>query len=258
MIEVKQAFETQLQQGLERLLQDLQAVEKANAVYHPTPFTSLLLDGCLEKGYCSTAGGARYNFSGIQCVGPADAGDSLYAIGRAVFRDHKLSLPDLVRQLQQNLPDSSLAAHLNNLPKYGNDFAEADDYTRYVIETFSGILQGKKNTRGGTYTTGVYSVTAHNYFGKVTGALPSGRRKGGPFASGLAPSNGRDRKGPTGLLNSVNRTPCLIRDNHCWTGEKIRCRSSTNMFNGPMAMPKTRLQWCMIPCGTEHGEWRKP
>ena len=52
--------------------------------------------------------------------------------------------------------------------------------------------------------TGLYSVTAHQYFGKITGALPHGRRQGEAFASGIAPVNGMDRKGPTALLNSVN------------------------------------------------------
>jgi pyruvate-formate lyase len=51
----------------------------------------------------------------------------------------------------------------------------------------------------------LYSVTAHNYFGRVTGALPHGRRKGQAFASGIAPLNGMDRRGPTALLNSINR-----------------------------------------------------
>ena len=205
MEDVKQAFETQLAFGIGRLLKDLQAIEKANTALHPTPFTSLLLDGCLQKGLCSTAGGAAYNFSGIQCVGPADTGDSLYAIDRAVFRDKKFTLQELVAQLKKNLPDPAWAAYLTHLDKFGNDQEEVDHYTRYVVETFSGLLDGKKNTRGGTYTTGLYSVTAHQYFGKVTGALPSGRKKGQPFASGISPSNGQDRKGPTAMLNSVNR-----------------------------------------------------
>jgi formate C-acetyltransferase len=205
MEDVKQAFETQLAFGIERLLEDLRAVEKANAGLHPTPFTSMLLDGCLQKGICSTAGGAAYNFSGIQCVGPADTGDSLYAIERAVFRKKKLTLPELVAQLKKNLPDPVMAAYLSHLDKFGNDREEADLYTRYVVEAFSGLLEGRKNTRGGVYTTGLYSVTAHQYFGKVTGALPSGRRKGRPFASGISPCNGQDRQGPTAMLNSVNR-----------------------------------------------------
>jgi formate C-acetyltransferase len=205
MEEVKQAFEIQLAFGIGRLLTDLQAIEKANTALHPTPFTSLLLEGCLQKGLCSTAGGAAYNFSGIQCVGPADTGDSLYAIDRAVFKDRKLTLPELVAQLKKNLPDPAWASYLTHLDKFGNDQEEVDRYTRYVVETFSGLLEGRKNTRGGTYTTGLYSVTAHQYFGKVTGALPSGRKKGQPFASGISPSNGQDRKGPTAMLNSVNR-----------------------------------------------------
>jgi len=35
------------------------------------------------------------------------------------------------------------------------------------------------------------------------GALPSGRKAGEPFAASLGTANGRDRKGPTALLNSV-------------------------------------------------------
>jgi pyruvate formate-lyase/glycerol dehydratase family glycyl radical enzyme len=205
MEDVEQAFESQLGYGIERLLQDLLAVERANTLYHPTPFTSMLLDGCLQNGLCSTAGGARYNFSGIQCVGPADTGDSLYAIEQAVFKERKFTLSELVDQLKKNLPDPGRAAYLRGLAKFGNDRAEVDQYTRYAVEAFSGLLAGRKNTRGGTYTTGLYSVTAHQYFGQVTGALPNGRKKGESFASGISPASGQDRQGPTALLNSVNR-----------------------------------------------------
>ena len=48
-------------------------------------------------------------------------------------------------------------------------------------------------------------MTAHQYFGGITGTLPSGRKKGESFASGIAPCNGQDRNGPTAMLNSVNR-----------------------------------------------------
>lgn len=203
--DVKQAFESQLSYSIERLLEDLQAVERANTLYHPTPFTSMLLEGCLQRGLCSTAGGARYNFSGIQCVGPADTGDSLYAIETAVFREKRFSLPELVDHLKKNFPDPGRSAYLRGLDKFGNDREEVDHYTRYAVETFSGLLAGRQNTRGGTYTTGLYSVTAHQYFGQVTGALPNGRKKGESFASGISPSNGRDRQGPTAMFNSVNR-----------------------------------------------------
>ncbi len=205
MRDVTNAFHTQLSFGLSRLIGDLQAIETANRRYHPTPMTSMLLDGCIESGVCSTAGGARYNFSGVQCVGPGDVGDSLAAIERAVFTDKKLTLTELVGHLKGGLSDGRTRAYLLSLPKFGNDIESIDEKTVWVIDTFTDILHQYTNTRGGAYVPGLYSVTAHNYFGQVTGALPNGRVKGQPFASGIAPANGMDRTGPTALINSVNR-----------------------------------------------------
>jgi len=204
MEDVKEAFEAQLAFFIGRLIADLNLVEKANHEVHPTPLSSMLIDGCLRSGRCSTGGGAVYNFSGIQCVGPADTGDSLYAIDRAVFREGRMTLPELVELLKRDIPDERWLLYLRGLEKFGNDEEEADAWTRYVIAAFSGALGGYASARGGRYVTGLYSVTAHQYFGKITGALPHGRRRGEAFASGIAPINGMDRKGPTALLNSVN------------------------------------------------------
>lgn len=203
--DVKLAFETQLHHFIMRLIRDLRHIERANAEYHPTPLTSMLLDGCLKNGSCSTAGGATYNYSGIQCVGPVDTGDALYAIHKVVFKDRSIDLPGLVDHLKSNLQDETWRRTLKNIDKFGNDNAAVDAFTLYVLRVFNENLKGRFNTRGGKYTTGLYSVTAHEYFGQVTGALPNGRRRGEPFASGIAPSNGQDRLGPTAVLNSVNR-----------------------------------------------------
>ncbi|MCP4359708.1 MAG: formate acetyltransferase [Chloroflexi bacterium] len=205
MADVKAAFATQLEFQLRNLIADLQAIEVANRNYHPTPLTSALLDGCLKSGKCSTAGGATYNFSGVQCVGASDVGDALYAIETAVFRDQKLSLPELVDILQGDIPNAPWSAYLRGLNKFGNDDEKVDLWTRYVIETFSDFMSQFENTRGGKYTTGLYSVTAHRFFGKITGAMAHGRKKGQTFSSGIAPGNGADRNGPTALLNSMNR-----------------------------------------------------
>lgn len=206
MADVKSAFEKQLNHMLSSLIKDLKAVETANRKFHPTPLTSMLVKGCIENRTCSTAGGARYNFSGVQCVAPVDTGDSLYAIEKAVFKDKKISLPGLVSMLKENFPDQALKHYLKALPKYGNDIPEVDLWTGYVVETFAGTLSSfGKNTRGGNYVTGLYSVTSHEYFGRITGTLPSGRTKGEAFASGISPGNGMDKNGPTALLNSVNR-----------------------------------------------------
>jgi pyruvate formate-lyase/glycerol dehydratase family glycyl radical enzyme len=205
MAAVQAAFESQLRYQISRLIADLRAVEGANRRLHPTPLTSMLLAGCLESGTCATAGGARYNASGIQCVGPVDAGDALHAIEQIVFAQKRLSLAALVRQLRHNLPDPALRTALLGTAKFGNDVPAADRWTVYVVDTFTRLLADFTNTRGGPYTTGLYSVTAHVHFGQQTGALPHGRLRGAAFASGIAPGNGCDRQGPTALINSINR-----------------------------------------------------
>ncbi|MCP3953796.1 MAG: formate acetyltransferase [Desulfobacterales bacterium] len=205
MADLQAAFEAQLRFQLERLIEELQAVEIANRRFHPTPLTSVLLDGCLESGTCSTAGGARYNFSGIQCVAPADTGDALYAIEQAVFVEKKLSLPQLVNLLRQDLADPYWHAYLKGLDKYGNDIPAVDRWTVYVVDRFVDVLKAYRNTRGGRYVAGLYSVTTHALYGRVTGAMAHGRKKGASFASGIAPGTGVDKSGPTALLNSVNR-----------------------------------------------------
>ncbi len=205
MDDVFKAFETQLQYKLSKLITDLRHVETANRRFKPTPLSSMLIDGCIDQGTCSTAGGAKYNFSGIQCVGPTEAGDSLYAIEKLVFTDRVVSLKELVTHLKKNVRDPVMAARMKNLSAFGNGDAETDRWTSRVIDGFVSILNNSGlNTRGGRYVTGLYSSTSHDYFGSVTSALPSGRKKGEPFPSGLAPSNGRDRHGATALLNSMN------------------------------------------------------
>lgn len=117
MVDVKQAFGTQLRLQLDKLIKDLKAVESANRKYHPTPLTSMLLDGCLKSGNCSTAGGAKYNSSGIQCVGPVDAGDALYTIEQTMFVEKKSTLSNLVKLLKDNLNDEKWLAYLRGLKK---------------------------------------------------------------------------------------------------------------------------------------------
>jgi formate C-acetyltransferase len=45
----------------------------------------------------------------------------------------------------------------------------------------------QKNYRGGTHATGWWSMANHAVYGRVTGALPSGRLAGEPFTPGLTP-----------------------------------------------------------------------
>jgi formate C-acetyltransferase len=164
----------------------------------------MLHEGCIASGKCTTAGGALYNFSGIQAVSPVAAGDALYAIEEIVFRQRRLSLPELVRLLKRNIDDPRWLALLRGLKKFGNDEEEVDRWTIFVVA--ASVRPGEfVSSRGGRYRMGIYSDTLHEYWGRIDGASAYGRRKGESFSSGIAPGNGFDRNGPTALINSVNR-----------------------------------------------------
>lgn len=202
--QVIQAFTRQVEFMVGRLIRDIQVIERANRDFHPTPFSSMLVQGCLESGRDVTAGGACFNSSGIQGVGVADVADSLAAIEEVVFRKKSRTLAEVAGALKTDYRDDRvLRAELLSAPKFGNDQGTPERYADLVVHIFHDQLARYRNTRGGAYIPGFYSSTSHVAFGTRTPALPSGRRAGEPFASSLSSSNGKDRMGPTALLNSV-------------------------------------------------------
>jgi len=202
--EVVESFREQVEYMAARMVRDLQVIEKGNRDYHPTPLSSMLVDGCLEYGRDVTEGGALYNSSGIQGVGVADVADSLAALHDVVFRRRKYSMARVLHAMRGNYSaDPEVRAELLAAPKYGNNQPLPDEYADRVVRIFHSALARHRNTRGGPYVPGFYSVTCHVAFGKKVSALPSGRKAGETLAASLGPANGRDRLGPTALLNSV-------------------------------------------------------
>ncbi|OFW56329.1 MAG: hypothetical protein A2Y75_03780 [Candidatus Solincola sediminis] len=214
--QVVDAFMHQVDYMVERMIKDFRVVEAGNRNFNPTPFSSMLVDGCLESGLDLTAGGARYNSSGIQGVGVADVADSLAAIEEVVFRKKKYSMEQLLEGLRSDFSGyDELRAELMKAPKFGNDDPRVDQYADLVVHIFHQALSRRANSRGGDYVPGFYSVTCHVAFGKQVGALPSGRKAGKPFAASLGPANGCDRLGPTALLQSVARVDSRFMPNGC-------------------------------------------
>ncbi len=216
MEDIIEAFRRQVDAMVDRMVRDFQVVERGNRDYHPTPLSSMLVEGCLEAGRDLTEGGARYNASGIQGVGVADVADSLAALHEVVFRRGKYTVEEIVAALREDFAGQRrLQAELLKAPKYGNDHPLPDGYADLVVRIFHDSLARHRNTRSGPYVPGFYSVTCHVAFGKEVGALPSGRRAGETLAASLGPANGCDRHGPTAVLNSVARVDSRLMPNGC-------------------------------------------
>ena len=92
---------------------------------------------------------------------------------------------------------------MNRTPRYGNDDDYADDLMKSIFEAYFAAVDGRKNTKNGTYHINLLPTTCHVYFGSVTGATPDGRRAREPLSEGISPVQGADRKGPTAVLKSA-------------------------------------------------------
>ena len=71
------------------MMKACELVEEAHKKHLPTPFLSAVIDDCLGKGIDVTAGGAKYNFSGIQAIQVANIADSMSVLSQLVFGEKK-------------------------------------------------------------------------------------------------------------------------------------------------------------------------
>ncbi len=203
--DVLEAFRTQVRHGVDDLVKVIGWLEEVYRTARPTPVNSILTEGCMEKGMDVTWGGGLYDYTSVQAAGLADTGDSLYALKKVVFDEKRFCLEEFVGILKDNFKGhEDLRLELaTKLPRYGNGIPEADRMTQLAADAFADALWAHKNTRGGQYVPGFYSMTCHIGFGKVTGALPNGRPAGKRLSNGLAPADGSERLGPTAVLRSA-------------------------------------------------------
>jgi formate C-acetyltransferase len=203
--DVLDAFRAQVRHGVDDMVKVIGWLEEVYRTIRPTPVNSILTEGCLETGKDVTWGGGLYDYTSIQAAGLADAGDSLYALKRIIFDQKRFSLDEFVGILQDNFRGrEDLRVELaSKLPRYGNGDPDVDHMTQLAADAFSDALSAHKNSRGGRYVPGFYSMTCHIGFGRVTGALPNGRPAGRRLSNGLAPVDGCDRMGPTAVLRSA-------------------------------------------------------
>jgi len=182
--------------------------EKAYSEIIASPFLSSITPGCIEKGKTLQEGGAKYNFGpAVNMIGVTDAGDSMYAIKKAVYNENKITLKQLVDALDCNFDgyDDMHAYLLNKIDKYGNDKDGPDACVRNIVHMGNDIVMRYKNFFGGQADAGIIPVTSGIAFGKAIGALPSGRKSGEPYADSASPMPGMDVNGPTAMLCSVGK-----------------------------------------------------
>jgi formate C-acetyltransferase len=211
------AFREQVAFAVDRMVAAMHYCDQAHAELKPTPFLSSTIDDCLAQGRDVTEGGARYNFTGPQAVGLADVADSLAAIQKLVFERKKVSMAQLLAALDRNFEAGEPLRQmlLHQAPKFGNDEEEVDALARKAAAIYCQEVSRHKNFRGGPYSPGIYSMSAHIVFGILTGATPDGRKAWESLAAGVSPARGREQKGPTAVLRSAAQVDGTLLSNGC-------------------------------------------
>lgn len=172
--------------------QSVKGNNQLGAVYQkhqPAPLISCMTEGCIESGRGVTRGGAQYNSSGVSVIGLADVVDSLMAIKKLVFDMRICSFEEMKEAIDNNFSNNPklLAMIKAKAPRFGSGNDESLEMANRVTAMVHDYFAAQKNYRGGTHATGWWSMANHAVYGRVTGALPSGRLAGEPFTPGLTP-----------------------------------------------------------------------
>jgi formate C-acetyltransferase len=203
--ELLEAYKKQLKHFVDIKVRGNNVIERLYAKYMPAPFLSLLIDDCIATGKDYHDGGARYNTTYIQGVGLGTLTDAMTAVKYHIFDEKTLSFEALLAALKDDFVGHEQVRQMlmNKTPKYGNDDDYADDVMVALFEAYFDAVDGRKNTKNGTYHINLLPTTVHVYFGSVLGATPDGRKAWQPLSEGVSPVQGADRRGPTAVIKSV-------------------------------------------------------
>ena len=199
------AYEKRLRHFIDIKVRGNNVIERLYAAYMPAPFLSLLIDDGIATGKDYHDGGARYNTTYIQGVGLGTLTDAMSAIKYHVFDQKTLTLEALTAALQANFEGQERLRQLllNKTPRFGNDDDYADRVMTTLFDIYFNAIDGRPNTKNGTYHINLLPTTCHVYFGSVIGATPDGRLAWQPLSEGISPVQGADRHGPTAVIKSA-------------------------------------------------------
>jgi formate C-acetyltransferase len=188
----------------------------AHQKIRPTPFLSAMIDGAIESATDVTRGGARYNSSGTSNIGLADVVDSLLVVKTLVFDQKLFDFKTLKTAIDDNFDghEKLRAIIRKKTPFFGSGHPDAIQMANAVIRRIHEMWSSHTNYRGGKYTCGFWSMSQHTAYGKLSGALPSGRKSQKAFTPGLTP-------GPFASKNYLNNISDVARLNPIYMDNNI-------------------------------------
>ncbi len=181
----------------------------------PGPFRSAMYGGCLERGKHEYDAGPDYYLYYVISTAGVDAANSLAAVKRLVYDSKQLTMARLLEALKANFVGYEDVKRLClEAPKHGNGEAAMDALVRRVYDDAMVHFHNCNDNFYGKHIANIeaYSLSIHNYFGMLTGALPNGRPKGTPLTdASVSAMPGTDVKGPLALIGSAAKALDTVR-----------------------------------------------
>ncbi|MGI6709691.1 MAG: pyruvate formate lyase family protein [Dethiobacteria bacterium] len=202
------AFYRQLDFVLDRLMDLAAEADRIRSVYDPTPYLSLLVDGCIAKALDVNRGGAVYKFITVEGVGMATMADSVTAVCKLVYDDRAVSMEQLLEALREDFKGHEVLQQMliNRAPKYGNNDDYADSMAREINSYWSRkVFQRTSPATGRRFRAGYLSWNYWISYAPLTASTPDGRARGQALSNGVCCVNGVDRRGPTAAVASVGK-----------------------------------------------------
>jgi len=184
------------------------ALERRYREGDPKLYRTFFTRDCVRNHKSFEAGGARYNWSVVSYQGIGNLIDSMAAVKHCVFDTCEVRGDLLVPALDADFAGyGDLHRRLKVAPKFGNDDPRVDDPGARLVDYAWRELLSHKQARGGRFLPSCIVFATYARAGERVGATPDGRNAGTALNDSVGAVAGRDRHGPTALLNSVLKLP---------------------------------------------------
>lgn len=181
----------------------------------PDPFRSAMYHGCLERGKNEYECGPDYYLYYTISTAGVDAANSLAAVRKLVYEDKSVSMPELIQALRDDFEGhEDILTLCREAPKHGNNDPATNELVRRIYDdAYSNFhANGKSFYNDHLSNVEAYSLSIHNYFGMLTGALPTGRKKGKALTdASVSAMPGTDVNGPIALITSAAQALDTVR-----------------------------------------------
>lgn len=159
-----------------------------------------------EGGPWDTGGSLYPNGASFLPIGMATIADSLAVIKKCIYEDKSMTWDTLLDALGNNWHgyEDLRQMVVNTVPKYGND----DNYVDAIAKDLHDFLFEYMMEDCDPYKTEFLQpnfmiINSHVPMGMLVGATPNGRKACEPLSDNLCPTNGVEKNGVTGVMNTI-------------------------------------------------------